>query len=89
MGHAGSGGLQQSRVPKHWLLDREDARTILVVSVLIFVVAVVGSVSVTGIPTTLLVVWVAASFAQLLHAIVRVAREQGTSRSAHSGEAEE
>lgn len=83
-GHRSPSDVRRSRVPKHWLLDRDDARTLLVFSVLVLVVAAVLSLLATAIPAILRVVWVAVSLAQLIYAIVRVVRERGGRRGAGS-----
>lgn len=76
VGHVGYGGVRTSRVPKHWLFDREDARTVLIVSVLILAFAIGASVATTGIPWVFIAVWIAASVAQVIYAIVRLVRER-------------
>lgn len=56
-----------------WLLDREDPRTVLAVSILIlaFGVAVAAPMLASGIPLAFLVIWYVVSVAQLIWAAIR------------------
>lgn len=74
------GCVRRSRMPRHWLFDREDPRTVLAISVLVLVVAIVVTALGTGIPGVFLAVWLAAAIAQVVYAIVRLARERMDSR---------
>ena len=67
-------------MPRHWLFDRADPRTLLAVSVLVLVVAIVVTALGTGIPGVLLAVWLAAAVAQVVYAIARLARGRMNSR---------
>lgn len=74
------GCVRRSGMPRHWLFDREDPRTVLAISVLVLVVAIVVTALGTGIPGVFLAVWLAAAIAQVVYAVVRLARERMDSR---------
>ena len=74
------GGLARSlvvpelRVPKHWLLNRDDPRTMLVVSAVVLASGILFAALGAGIPITFLAIWLVAAAAQTIYAIVRVRR---------------
>lgn len=61
---------------RHWLLDREDPRTVLAGCVLILVVggAIAAPMLDSGMPVALLVVWLAVCVAQLIWAAIHYRR---------------
>lgn len=59
-------------MPRHWLPDREDPRTVLAASVVVLASGILFATLGTGIPGAFIAVWLVAAAGQTIYAIVRV-----------------
>jgi hypothetical protein len=61
-------------VARHWLLHRDDPRTVLVGSAFVLGCGVFFASMGTGIPTTFMAIWIVVAIGQTLYALIQVRR---------------